>query len=179
MKKILTLSLAISLLVSGVVYAHSNKFEDVTICHATGSQSKPYVTIHTSPHAINGHFENNGTQKSGHEGDLLFEGTQECPTGDNGGGGGCTLPNTPSDLVVDTGVLNDHTVLITWGSATGGTVQINYSWDENNLSLSTTTENDGSFSLTGLTNGIHYWFQLVATNGCGNSGASVKIDPLP
>src|SRR3989344_3248711 len=52
----------------------------VTICHATGSGS--YNTIHTNENAISGHFENNGTPKAGHEDDLLFEGTVECPGDD-------------------------------------------------------------------------------------------------
>jgi hypothetical protein len=49
----------------------------VTICHANESGS--FQTIHTSEHAPNGHFENNGTPKSGHEDDLLFPGEVDCP----------------------------------------------------------------------------------------------------
>lgn len=52
----------------------------VTICHATGSANNPYVTIHTSVNGTNGHFLNNGTPKSGHEGDLLLQGTVSCPS---------------------------------------------------------------------------------------------------
>lgn len=64
------------------------KPEKVTICHATGSSSNPFTTIHTSPNAISGHFNNNGTTKAGHEDDLIFEGEVNCPTGNGGGGGG-------------------------------------------------------------------------------------------
>lgn len=49
----------------------------VTICHATGGGS--FNTIHVSENATSGHFENNGTPKSGHEDDLLFPGEVDCP----------------------------------------------------------------------------------------------------
>lgn len=53
--------------------------EKVTICHATGSETNPYTQNVVSPNAIEGHFDNPGTPKAGHESDLLFEGEVDCP----------------------------------------------------------------------------------------------------
>lgn len=52
----------------------------VTICHATSSATNPYVRIVVDSHATKGHFDNNGTPESGHEDDLLFSGTVNCPS---------------------------------------------------------------------------------------------------
>lgn len=52
----------------------------VTICHATSSKTNPYNTIVVDSHATAGHFDNNGTPKSGHEDDILLAGVQTCPT---------------------------------------------------------------------------------------------------
>ena len=51
----------------------------VTICHATGSETNPFVRIVVNFHAIGGHFFNNGTPKSGHEDDILIRGIASCP----------------------------------------------------------------------------------------------------
>lgn len=48
----------------------------VTICHANGKQGM--VRIVTNENAINGHFENNGTTKQGHEDDVLKQGEATC-----------------------------------------------------------------------------------------------------
>lgn len=71
----LTLFLSFNLKTS---YAVNDSYP-VTICHATGSAENPYTTIHVNSNAIGGHFENPGTPKSGHEDDILFAGTVECP----------------------------------------------------------------------------------------------------
>ena len=54
--------------------------EKVTICHFTSSETNPWNRIVTSPNAISGHFNNNGTPKAGHEDDLLYEEEWTCPT---------------------------------------------------------------------------------------------------
>lgn len=51
----------------------------VTICHATSSASNPWVRVVVSENATAGHFENNGTTKAGHEGDVLLQGDVPCP----------------------------------------------------------------------------------------------------
>lgn len=56
--------------------ANGNK---VTICHATGSLTNPYVQTTVSINAIGGHFENPGTPLAGHEQDLLIGVTPEVP----------------------------------------------------------------------------------------------------
>ena len=51
----------------------------VTICHATSSETNPFVRIVVSENATGGHFDNPGTTKAGHENDILLQGEQECP----------------------------------------------------------------------------------------------------
>lgn len=76
----------------------------VTICHATMSETNPYVRIVVDEHAINGHFENNGTPLAGHEDDILLEGEVDCP--DTGPGGGGNNP-TIGGLVLIKEVINN------------------------------------------------------------------------
>lgn len=52
----------------------------VTICHATSSETNPFVRIVVDRHAIGGHFYNNGTPLAGHEDDILIEGIADCPS---------------------------------------------------------------------------------------------------
>lgn len=55
----------------------------VTICHATSSDTNPWVRIVVSENAIGGHFDNPVTPKAGHEDDVLLQGEQPCPVDDN------------------------------------------------------------------------------------------------
>jgi hypothetical protein len=73
------------LLISTTVSAHHNANhiqgppvgdKKVTICHANGKHDM--VRIVTSENAINGHFENNGTPKQGHEDDIIKVGEASC-----------------------------------------------------------------------------------------------------
>lgn len=48
--------------------------DKVTICHATSSETNPYVTLEISEHAVygpGGHFLENGTTQAGHEQDHM------------------------------------------------------------------------------------------------------------
>lgn len=54
--------------------------DKVTICHATSSETNPWVRTVVSANATAGHFENNGTTKAGHEGDVLLQGDVDCPS---------------------------------------------------------------------------------------------------
>lgn len=51
----------------------------ITVCHATGSTSNPFVKITFATQAANGHFDNNGTPLAGHEEDILLADGEECP----------------------------------------------------------------------------------------------------
>lgn len=51
----------------------------VTICHATESETNPWVRTVVDEHATAGHFDNNGTALAGHEDDKLLEGDVDCP----------------------------------------------------------------------------------------------------
>lgn len=53
--------------------------EKVTICHATESETNPYVRIVVSKNAIGGHFDNQGNPLKGHEQDILYPGVHDCP----------------------------------------------------------------------------------------------------
>ena len=83
-------------------------------------------------------------------------------------------------MEVDTQVLNDNKLMVRWHSSSeSDLVEIRYGWDEDNLDKVINAENDGEHEITGLTNGIHYWFQVrVLKSGCDGEW-SVKIDPLP
>lgn len=86
------------MLASGVAYAHHKPGHDqgppdqaqgephqkITICHATGSETNPYVQITVNVNGLNGH--------GGHAGDIIPAPAGGCPTGDTapGGGGGTT-----------------------------------------------------------------------------------------
>lgn len=61
-------------------FAKQNQ-DKVTICHATSSETNPYVRIVIDVSGKNGHFDNNGTPESGHEDDILILGEADCPGG--------------------------------------------------------------------------------------------------
>jgi TolB protein len=85
--------------------------EKVTICHATSSETNPYVIITLSGHAVfqsSGHFYEDGSPLAGHEDDFLIsgnipEGYGDIPTGsreDCGGGEEVTpTPNAKKVLI--------------------------------------------------------------------------------
>lgn len=68
--------MGVTLAIFGYVHASQDK---VTICHATSSETNPWVRIVVSPNAIGGHFDNPGTPKAGHEDDVLLQGDVACP----------------------------------------------------------------------------------------------------
>lgn len=76
MRKIAILSAITLLAVPAVVIA---KKTPVTICHATSSDTNPWVRIVTDDNATGGHFDNNGTTKAGHEKDVLLQDDVACP----------------------------------------------------------------------------------------------------
>jgi uncharacterized repeat protein (TIGR01451 family) len=76
---ILNTTMITSLLFAFPSVALATDQQQVTICHYQSSESNPYNEIHTSINSINGHFENNGTPKSGHEDDLLLPADAQCP----------------------------------------------------------------------------------------------------
>ncbi|MCH8889254.1 DUF5011 domain-containing protein [Patescibacteria group bacterium] len=53
--------------------------EKITICHATGSDTNPWNTLHVSENSTGGHFDEQGTPEAGHESDLLLSGHVDCP----------------------------------------------------------------------------------------------------
>lgn len=68
---VITLAAAAALVFAGTVSA---KQEKVTICHATSSETNPYVTLTIAYPAVYGpagHFNENGTTQAGHEEDYF------------------------------------------------------------------------------------------------------------
>jgi hypothetical protein len=52
----------------------------VTICHAAGrAGTTHYIQITLSANGLNGHFDNNGTPKAGHELDFIVTADRPCP----------------------------------------------------------------------------------------------------
>ncbi len=85
MRKVLAVILvAVLLVLGGYAICSAAKADDkpdkkpatVTICHANGK--KELVRIVTNENAINGHFDNNGSIKQGHEDDVLKQGDVPC-----------------------------------------------------------------------------------------------------
>jgi hypothetical protein len=76
MKRLL-LIIAVPFVLGGIAFAVPA--EKVTICHATSSATNPYTRIVVSANATGAHFEEHGTQKAGHEDDILLQGEQDCP----------------------------------------------------------------------------------------------------
>lgn len=68
--------------------AYAGPKDKVTICHKTGSETKPYVKIEPSQAS----YENNPNEKGhfAHEGDLFFDGDVPCP-------GSVIDPDDPDD----------------------------------------------------------------------------------
>lgn len=179
--------------------------DKITICHHTSSETHPWEQLvfqgSAIQGAINGHFLNNGTPKSGHEQDLLYEGVQQCPTwcgdgtcngeescstcstdcGSCGGGGGCTLPGVPQNFDAQTGVLNDNKMELSWAVVPSADyVNIRWGYEDGNwIGNLENSPNDGQQTIGGLVNGLHYWFSIQAENSCGEGNWSASIDPTP
>jgi hypothetical protein len=97
-KKIIVAVAALLALFAGPAFAdhkdsHNPGGEKVVICHATSSETNPYVRIEVSVNAIGGHFDNPGTPLAGHEDDLYLPAGSACP----GGSTEPTDPVTPTD----------------------------------------------------------------------------------
>lgn len=74
MTKVLGGLVAVALLLVLVLPALAAKSDKVYVCHATSSESNPFVTLHvpaTETGYPQGHFTENGTQEAGHEQDYL------------------------------------------------------------------------------------------------------------
>ena len=188
LKKIAAVSFIVSFAFSFAALAYAPS--KVTICHATSSTTTPYVKTVVSPNAISGHFDNHGTPIAGHEGDILYEGDVDCPAGTGGGGdtggggstggGGCTVPIKPTGFDVGNATMNDNTLELSWDIIPDTDfVVIRWGYEEDEWDFDATTDNDGFEPISGLTNGIHYWFQVVGVNDCGEGVVSENIDPLP
>lgn len=187
MTKTTAFILIISLVVLfNIVEVKASPLEKVTICHHTGSETNPWIRIVVSGNAMGGHFHNSGIPKVGHSQDLLLEGEMDCPeTPSNGGGGGgvCPLPEPITMFDVFNHTPNDNQLelgWLAWNVELSPEVNIRWGWEDGNwLWFLNGSSNDGSEEITGLTNGVHYWFSIQASNDCGVSEWSDSVDPLP
>src|SRR6185295_12196786 len=144
----------------GVTQNQSHKFDQDTICHKKSDGSFEKVLV--SPDSLAPHFNRDGTPQTGHEHDTLLEGDQDCPTSGGSGGGGTTPTPTPSpsggsgsvcvkptditSLTIDTGVLNDHKMMISWQGGTGAdSVNVYYGTDQHALGQLASAPNTGSY----------------------------------
>jgi len=77
---VVLVALSIGLVVDRTT-AQNGKDDKVTICHVAGNTDDPanYVTITISKNGLNGHFDQNGTPRQGHESDFMGE----CPPSDS------------------------------------------------------------------------------------------------
>lgn len=92
------------------------------------------------------------------------------------------VPTKVEDVWVDTGVKNDGQITVFWGQNSNySKVHIVYTDAEpgNWRYALLDTDNDGSESIGGLQNGVHYWFAVQYVNGCAPGPLSDWVDPLP
>jgi large repetitive protein len=94
-------------------------------------------------------------------------------------------PTVPRDLVATRG---NTTVALTWNAPEwdGGNSDISYSvWRSTNSdgsspqSVGTTSKNTRTITASGLTNGVRYYFYVVAYNSYGSSGMSTIENTIP
>jgi hypothetical protein len=73
------------------VGAQASSGDKVALCHGTASAKNPYVLIHVSENALNGHFDDSapGHGKKNHPDYVLPAGQSDCSAvpGDDGDGG--------------------------------------------------------------------------------------------
>jgi len=83
---------ACALLGIGVTTTQAAENQKVQICHATASDTNPYVLITVDEHALAGHFREKGTTAPGHGQnnfpDLLVTDDMPLCPGSGGEGGG-------------------------------------------------------------------------------------------
>lgn len=84
-------------------------------------------------------------------------------------------------LNVETGVPNDGAIELYWTPiANADYVNIYYSEVNGDWKYSVPTVSDnGHFTIGGLKNGQHYWFQIEGTTGSCVGSRSVAVDPIP
>lgn len=218
-----------------------------TICHKTSSLTHPYTRIVVSSKSQGGHFYDNGSNKAGHELDILLEGEKECvfvtptisptvvptsqptptelpdfcpeegyqpygpclpevtPTPEEPRVTPAEAPSTPhedtvltnnttntpscsdltpirvTDIWVENPVQNDGALTVRWGTNPNyNRVHIRYSEVDGEWRYALlNTDNDGTETISGLKNGVHYWFQVAYVNGCSVGAFSRSFDPLP
>lgn len=93
------------------------------------------------------------------------------------------VPGGVSNIYVDRGVPNDGKLEVRWLSddPKGNEAHIRYTdrdpgdWRYALLN----TPNDGVETISGLENGVHYWFSVAQVNGCAVGSWSASYDPLP
>ena len=103
------------------------------------------------------------------------------PGGGGGGGGGPlqTVPDAPTNLLA---VGGDSQVVLTWDAPEGGgglaITDYEYRIDQTGewISIGST---DTTHTVTGLTNGTAYVFQVRAVNEAGNSAPSNRVEATP
>ena len=69
----------LALLTISAVPAAATPDDKISICHATGSESNPYVEVTIDEHGLNGHYA-----RGVHDGDIVPAPAQGCPGGDKG-----------------------------------------------------------------------------------------------
>ena len=80
MKKVLAAAGIAGLALLGIsAPANAGPDDKISICHATGSESNPYVEITISENGLNGHYA-----QGVHDGDIVPAPAGGCPGGDNG-----------------------------------------------------------------------------------------------
>ena len=110
---------------------------------------------------------------------LLTFGATGWSANNNSNGVGRTPPSAPSDLAATSG---DKQVVLTWGSVKrASTYNVYMGTSQNGESQTPVATNVGAttFTKTGLTNGVKYFFKITAVNSFGSSPLSNEASAMP
>lgn len=90
-------------------------------------------------------------------------------------------PTRVEDIWVENPIQNDGKLTVRWGTNPNyGKAHIRYSEIDGEWRYALlNTDNDGTEEISGLQNGVHYWFSVAYVNGCSVGTYSRSFDPLP
>ncbi len=139
----------------------------ITICHATSSETNPYVRIVTDQSSTKGHFDEHGTPQAGHEEDILLSGDVSCPTPPlQPTAPTCTLTTSPTSITAS------NASALSWTTINATSLSISHSVG------SVTPVSSGSTSVSPTVTTL-YTGVAIGLGGTGTCSATITVTPPP
>ena len=108
---------------------------------------------------------------------VVLAGCGAYGTGNNGGGGGSTIPPVPVGLIATAG---NAQVSMSWTASNGATLYyVKRSTTSGGPYTQISAPSATSYTDTGLTNGIRYFYVVSAYNSAGQSANSSEVNATP